>query len=146
MEAVSDMMRYNRWARGLVIPTNPPEEVRVGRMLQGEIVDKPIPGLGFLEYLTEGVLVLDGDRNIRAVNSALERMLGWSAAELVGLHCHNLFGCQHPTSGTSLCDNLCPLLRLWPPDKQKQPIVYQEISFATKNGERREMSASFAPL
>ncbi|MEI6046653.1 MAG: PAS domain-containing sensor histidine kinase [Chloroflexota bacterium] len=139
-------MHYNRMTRGLVLPVNPGDEYKSDNRSQSEIVEKRTLSLGFLEYLAEGVLVLDHERIIRAVNSALERMLGWSASELIGLHCTDLFGCQHPHSRTSLCDNLCPLLRFWSNDGQKRPIFYQEVSYATKSGERREMSASYAPL
>jgi PAS domain S-box-containing protein len=139
------MMHYNKMTRGLVLPVIPDNEYKDGR-LQSEVVERRTLSLGFLEYLAEGVLILDNQRIIRAVNSALERMLGWNASELVGLHCNELFGCQHPHSRTSLCDNLCPLLRFWSKDGQNHPVFYQEVSYATKSGERREMSASYAPL
>lgn len=109
-------------------------------------MENQAPALGFLEYLAEGVMILDSDRVIRAVNSALERMLGWSAAELYGVSCQQIFGCQHPITTTSLCSNLCPLLALRVGENLGEPVHYQEISVATRSGERREVSASFATL
>jgi PAS domain S-box-containing protein len=105
-----------------------------------------LPDLGFLEFLGEGVMVLDSNRNIIMVNSALENLLGWSAAELTGQTCFKFFDCQHPGTGTSLCHNLCPLMFLRTISNSRQGIYYQEISMITREGQRREVSASFAPL
>lgn len=102
--------------------------------------------LGFLEYLAEGVLILDGERVIQAANSALIRMVGWSAEELVGKHCREIFCCQHPATATFLCDNLCPLQALIGGNPQKLPFYYQQIAIATKSGDQLSVSASFAPL
>src|SRR5690242_19301309 len=110
------------------------------------LAETSLPGLGFLELLGEGVLVLDGERRIIMVNSALENLLGYTAAELTGQPCYKFFGCQHPTTGTSLCQNLCPLMFLQAAANSRQSAHYQEISMLTSQGERREVSASFAPL
>ena len=50
--------------------------------------------LGFLELLGEGVMVLNRARLIVGTNTAFERLLGWTQAELVGRPCAFFFGCQ----------------------------------------------------
>ncbi len=105
-----------------------------------------MPDLGFLEFLGEGVMVLDSERQIMMVNSALVNLLGWPAEELIGQACFRFFGCQHPGTGTSLCQNLCPLMFLQATSNNRQSVYYQEISLITRQGDRREVSASFAPL
>ena len=137
-------MRYNRITPGLIIASSPTNEWISKRPIQDEAMEKRSPILGFLEYLAEGVMILDSERIIRAVNSSLERMLGWSASELFGVRCQDIFDCQHPITSTSLCSNLRPLLVLHSGDFLNHPVHYQEISIATKSGERREVSASFA--
>lgn len=108
--------------------------------------ETPLPGLGFLELLGEGVMVLDGERRIIMVNSALENLLGWTSTELTGQPCYKFFGCQHPATGTSLCQNLCPLMFIHSSANGRQSSLYQEVSLLTRQGERREVSASYAPL
>lgn len=105
-----------------------------------------VPGLEFLEYLGEGVMVLDNQRKILMVNSALENLLGWKASELVGLLYLNYICCQHLTTGTFLCQNLCPFLFLQAAAKQNQSVYYQEVFIMTKSGRQVEVSISFAPL
>lgn len=106
-----------------------------------------VAGLEFLEYLGEGVIVLDNERKILMVNSALENLLGWEAAELEGQHCLDYLCCQHPETGTFLCQNLCPLSFLQMGNAQhRHPVHYQEIYMMGKNGQKVEVSASFAPL
>src|SRR5437764_9032385 len=85
----------------------------------------PLPGLGFLEFLGEGVMVLDSDRQVIMVNSALENLLGWTGEELTGQPCFRFFGCHHPGTGTSLCQNLCPLMFLQAATNSRQPVQYQ---------------------
>src|SRR5689334_12714124 len=106
-----------------------------------------LAGLEFLEYLGEGVIVVDNERKILMVNSALENLLGWKASELVGQHCLDYLCCQHPDTATFLCQNLCPLLFMQMTGFQQRPSVhYQEIYMMSKSGQRVEVSASFAPL
>ncbi|HEX2911117.1 MAG TPA: ATP-binding protein [Chloroflexia bacterium] len=103
-------------------------------------------GLGFLEYLTEGVLILDQQRSIKAINSAMTRLTGWSAEELIGKQCSQFFCCQHPGTATFLCDNLCPMISLLSSKNPVDSVSYQDISILTKSGERLSISASYAPL
>jgi PAS domain S-box-containing protein len=111
-----------------------------------EVLEKQSSLLGFLEYLTEGVMVVDASRTIVAANNSLLRMLGYAEDELVGRQCLEIMGCQHPDSATSLCQNLCPVLVFQTRGVIPNTMHYHEVSVLTKNGDRREVSASFAPL
>ena len=104
-------MKDTRLARRQRVQNNG-NEVYGSLMGNENTLEKSESILGFLEFMAEGVMVLDNSRIIRATNSALERMFGWSEAELVGKLCLDVFGCQHPDSATSLCVNLCPLMNL----------------------------------
>ncbi len=86
-------MRYNRVTPGLGL-SQLSKGMRTSSQAFQNSMENQAPALGFLEYLAEGVMILDSDRVIRAVNSALERMLGWSAAELYGVSCQQIFGCH----------------------------------------------------
>jgi NtrC-family two-component system sensor histidine kinase KinB len=104
--------------------------------------DNTNPAMGFLEYLAEGVLVVDEQRVICSVNRSLERMLGWTPEELIGQQCLDIFDCLDLESAAPLCQNLCPLVAL----QGKKTVHYQEVSMITKSGQRRQVSSSFAPL
>ncbi len=105
-----------------------------------------IPGLEFLKYLGDGVMVLDNARRILTVNPSLEKMLGWKAAELVGQFCFSFLCSEHPATGTNLCQNLCPLITAKAAPKPQQSVYYQDLLVLTRSGQRLEVSASFAPL
>jgi PAS domain S-box-containing protein len=103
------------------------------------------PLLGFLEYLAEGVLVVDQHRVIRAANQVLERMLGWKAEELVGRKCQETLACQDLASAAPMCMSLCPILNLrHRVGDSREP--FHELTLITKAGNRIEVSASFANL
>src|SRR5947208_3665192 len=105
-----------------------------------------IPGLAFLNFLGDGVMVLDNTRKILMVNSVLENLLGWKASELVGQFCFSFLCSQHPATGTYLCQNLCPLMSLKAGLQHENLTWYQDLLVLTKSGQRIEVSASFAPL
>lgn len=81
--------------------------------------------LEFLEHLSDGVLVLDRQMVIRAVNRALEKLLGWTPAELIGRTCSDFFGYELP--GTPA----------------ERP---QLVTLTTSTGELRELEVSFTTL
>src|SRR4051794_19392156 len=99
------------------------------------------PELGFLEYLAEGVLILDQDCRIKAVNQALVRMLGWSAQELIGQNCYEVRGGRHPVAGTAVCEieNLCRVLPFPGIIPTNLPNPSGELPLLTKAGARREV-------
>ena len=108
-------------------------------MAQNDGAANPSPFLGFLEYLAEGVLVVDRHRVIRAANQALERMSGWRVEELLGKSCQDL------ESPTPMCLSLCPLLNLSRRSGENRGL-FHELTLLTKSGSRLEVSASFASL
>jgi PAS domain S-box-containing protein len=99
----------------------------------------------FIDYLSEGVLVLDRQQVIVAANTASEQIFGCASSELIGKHCSEVLGCRDLATATPLCQNLCPLanLKIQYPNKLRHS---QELSIKTRKGERREVNLSFAPL
>jgi PAS domain S-box-containing protein len=81
--------------------------------------------LEFLEHLSDGVLVLDRQMVIRAVNGALEKLLGWTPSELIGRTCADFFGYELPG----------------PPAEHPQLVT-----LTTRTGELRELEVSFTRL
>jgi PAS domain S-box-containing protein len=102
--------------------------------------------LGFLEFLSEGVMVINSAKQIVGVNSAFEKLLGWTENELVGRPCKLFLNCENHESGDSFCDNFCPfnLLRNLPP--KGQTAVYQDLSVHHKKGHQLIVNASLTPL
>lgn len=92
----------------------------------------------FIEYLTEGVLVLNEQNLIVTVNSALEKLLEQPAEFLTGKSCTEVINCQLP--GQSVCHEACPLLNLKPGLKE------EPLTFFSRSGLRREVRASFTEL
>src|SRR4051812_1335586 len=97
--------------------------------------------LGFLELLSEGVMVLNRARFVVGTNTAFERLLGWTQAELVGRPCAFFFGCQEPDSRTALCEHLCPFMCLQTLPLEKNTVHYQDLSIAHKDGHRLVVNA-----
>lgn len=61
--------------------------------------------------LGEGVYVLDARGRVTFVNPEAERLLGWSAAELIGREAHDIFHTQRP-DGSVVGSADCPLHRV----------------------------------
>ena len=109
--------------------------------------------LDFLEYLSDGVLVLNQQQQIVAANHVATRILGWSNQELVGEFCHNLFSCQHSFSGQGLCEIDCPNQPFWSElvkqgelDLKASSINHTELLLKCKDGGQAEVRVSFFPL
>ncbi|HZB96068.1 MAG TPA: PAS domain-containing protein, partial [Herpetosiphonaceae bacterium] len=48
-----------------------------------------------VEHAVDGMLVLDGDLTVRALNPVAERLLHWAAADVAGgLECRQLLACR----------------------------------------------------
>jgi PAS domain S-box-containing protein len=97
---------------------------------------------GFLEYLSDGVLVLDSRLVIRAVNPALETLLGFKADEMLGQTCRELLSCRHSPQATGECRALCPLVS--PPGSYRPTEL--STSLVVKNGRRMNITARYSPL
>src|SRR4051812_45234927 len=92
----------------------------------------------FIEYLTEGVAVVNGQGTIVAANPAFEKLLEQPAAWLTGKSCAEAIICRMP--GQFACHSACPLLNL------KLGLKEEPLSFFSRSGMRREVSASFTEL
>src|SRR5690349_10716894 len=111
------------------------------------------PGLelDFLEHLTDGVMVVDIQNRVIAINQALTRLLGWEGAEMLGKPCSLFLGCQDPNSGTPLCQGFCPAHALWlnngcndnSPDHK---AMYRELSISCKDSSTLEVSVSHSRM
>jgi signal transduction histidine kinase len=112
------------------------------------------PGLelDFLEHLTDGVMVLDTQTRVIAINQALTRILGWESADMLGKPCAPFLGCQDPNSGTPLCQGFCPAHALWlnsngsNHNHHDNQTLYRELSVSCKDGSRREVSVSHSKM
>ena len=59
---------------------------------------------------TEGLFVTDERQRVRAWSAAAQRMLGFSAADVVGQLCYEVVMGRHP-EGHPVCSNSCPVTR-----------------------------------
>jgi signal transduction histidine kinase len=98
--------------------------------------------LGFLEYLSDGVLILDDRQVIQGINPALENLLGLKAGEMVGQTCPALFGCQHSPQEIDSCQALCSLLTAEALNHTGE--LHKHL--VVKNGQKLEVSARYVPL
>lgn len=79
--------------------------------------------------LGEGVYVKGVDGKITFINPEAERMLGWSEAEVIGRHAHDVYH-HHTMDGSKYPDNDCPIVRA-----SRNGEVYRgEDYFWHKNG------------
>ena len=109
---------------------------------------------GFLEYLSDGVVVLDKQQQIVTVNKAATHILGWAKAELVGQLWPELLHEQPSLISQPLNEAAYGSQVVWPPSNSKGgeqttdlTLVYQsELTINCKNGSQCEVSASSSPL
>ncbi len=93
-----------------------------------------------IENSADGVMILDGQWRIRTTNRALEQMLGWRRAELLGRTCAEVL--QLATSqGTPFCRGCCPLEH---PTDELHPYV--EGVHTTPDGRRIHLGITYAVL
>jgi len=62
-----------------------------------------------IHNLYDGVYFVDRQRKIIYWNEGAEKLTGYSADEVVGLHCHDNLLAHVTTSGEAMCTSLCPL-------------------------------------
>ncbi len=108
-------------------------------MTQYSTNQKVFADLGFLEHLNDGVLVVDSNYHIQAINRSMESLFGWQASELINKSCREFF-----TNTPDLTQNELFLAALYS-DTPVQRESYQGICAFTKSGQCREVAASFAP-
>ena len=71
--------------------------VRGGADLVTVLQPAPFGGLAaaIFEHAVDGMLVLDGDLTVCALNPAAERLLHWAAADVVGgVECRQILSCR----------------------------------------------------
>ncbi|MBI3978777.1 MAG: GAF domain-containing protein [Chloroflexi bacterium] len=91
---------------------------------------------------SDGILIVDQDRRVVAINHAMERLTGWQAGEALGRFCGEV--CQSSDGdGISLCGPSCPLLRLFDGGGQ---IPYLETMFRARDGTERDVAVSYAGI
>jgi PAS domain S-box-containing protein len=95
-----------------------------------------------MDNMVEGLYVLDAEGRLEFMNSAAERMLGWSAEELRGrsmhdaIHFQNADGSPHP-------ENECELLKV---RTEGRPVRMTHEAFTHRDGTILPVSYSGAPL
>jgi PAS domain S-box-containing protein len=102
----------------------------------------PIKGLDpryfplILDVLDQGVFTVDGNLCISSFNQVAERITGYTADEVIGKRCAEVFR-------TDLCDQICPL-RL--SIASRRPSRNREIHIRARDGSAALISVSTAPL
>ncbi len=95
-----------------------------------------------MDNMVEGLYVLDTEGRLEFMNSAAERMLGWSGEELSGksmhdaIHFQNADGSPHP-------EQRCELLKV---RTEGRPVRMTHEAFTRKDGTILPVSYSAAPL
>ena len=77
-----------------------------------------------LDGLADGVYLVDRDRTITFWNKAAERITGYTADEIVGLHCGEEVLNHTDAEGRSLCALDCPLAATTADGAERQTEVY----------------------
>ena len=89
-----------------------------------------------LDVLDQGVFTVDGNLCISSFNQVAERITGYTADEVIGRRCAEVFR-------TELCDQICPL-RL--SIALRRPSRNREIHIRARDGRAVLISVSTAPL
>lgn len=97
--------------------------------------------LAVFEYTSDGILLIDKDRNVRAMNRAAERMLGQPAADVLGqLNCTEL-DCRDG-EGRPLLTTGCRCIRAF----SGPPLPYFEMEIIGAGERRLPVAVSAAAL
>lgn len=95
-----------------------------------------------VDNLYEGLYFVDTDRVITYWNKAAERISGFSAAEVVGKHCHDNILTHIDANGKQLCMGLCPLAATM----QDRELREAEVFLHHKDGHRVPVAVRTSPL
>ena len=107
--------------------------------------EKVVPIPEILWFSCDGMMVIDEDRQVLAMNPAMERLTGHRAEEAVGkVDCGRLFACQD-FHGCSLASNPweCPGLRAI---RQGKAVPSAEYTIRTAAGRGKVISSSYTPI
>jgi PAS domain S-box-containing protein len=95
-----------------------------------------------MDTMVEGLYALDDEGRVAFMNSAAERMLGWTEDELRGKPMHEIIHFQH-ADGSLHSARECPLLRV---RQMGRPTRRSDEAFTRKDGTIFPVSYSAAPL
>ncbi len=95
-----------------------------------------------LDNLYDGVYFTDTDRRITYWNKAAERITGFTAAEVMGRHCHDNILNHVDEDGTQLCFGPCPLANCMRDNQLRE----REIYLHHKDGHRIPVLVRVAPV
>lgn len=91
----------------------------------------------------DGILLVDEERKILAMNPALERLTGWRAEEVVGKReCQILFSCCD-MEGERISEANCPGLRAI---QGERSTPYVELALRSREGKKIVVAASYNPI
>lgn len=91
---------------------------------------------------SDGVLLIDQQYRVVAINPALERMIGWNSDEVTGRPCQDVLRCTN-CSQTPCSDSGCPLLQ---PMTGRVSVPYFESTLVTRKGSQVQVAASFSQI
>jgi diguanylate cyclase (GGDEF)-like protein/PAS domain S-box-containing protein len=112
-----------------------------------KVSSPPLPNVvwiqTFFKNTRDGFVLVDENKQIRAMNPAMESIMGWSPAEVLGkMTCDVLFGCEN--------NKRCPVASggCASKDADKKTLTghFHETSPLNKNGVRRKLWFSCSPL
>jgi PAS domain S-box-containing protein len=98
--------------------------------------------LTMMDTMVEGLYALDDEGRVAFMNSAAERILGWTEDELRGKLMHEIVHFQHADGSPHPVED-CPLLRV---RQQGKPTRRSHEAFTRKDGTICPVSYSAAPL
>lgn len=84
-----------------------------------------------LAHTSDGAFVIDEQHQIIFWNQAAEKLLGYTAEEVAGLHCYEILG-GRDEQGHTLCQRYC---RLAVSARQGEPLPNPDILARTQEGE-----------
>jgi len=77
-----------------------------------------------LDYVGDGVCLLDLNNQVLYWNQGAEQITGYLAHEVSGRHCSDDLALCHDSGGTALCDTNCPLARVKDDGKPRECLLY----------------------
>ena len=91
----------------------------------------------------DGLMIIDDEKTILAMNPAMERITGWREQEVVGKHkCGFLFQCSNER-GDCLSQERCGGLRAI---QSGEPTFHSELGWINRRGEKVFVSASYCAM
>ncbi len=92
---------------------------------------------------SEGILTVDRAYRVLELNPAFTTLTGWSAADAVGRTCMDVLRCCDEHDNPLCHTPRCPLEQVF---LSRQPIPYCEITCRDRQGNRKEVTASFSAI